>query len=102
MICTHSTQGPTTLVSVVMYSDPDVTLVMPTTGTVHTCSGSYVCVCWGRGVHTCSGSYVCVCWGRGYTHAVVVLCVCVGGGEYTHAVVVLCVCVGGGGTHMQW
>ena len=39
-----STQGPPTLVSLAMYSDPDVTLVMPTTGTVHTCSGSVVCV----------------------------------------------------------
>ena len=114
-----STQGPPTLVSLVMYSDPDVTLAMPTSGTVHTCSSSGVCVCWGRGythavvvlcvcvggggVHTCSGSAVCVCWGRGYTHAVVVLCVCVCWGRgYTHAVVVLSVCVGGGGTHMQW
>ena len=89
MICTHSTQGPTTLVSLATYSDPDVTLVMPTTGTVHTCSGSAVCVCvLGEGA---------------YTHAVVVLSVCVGGGGYTHAVVVLSVCVlGEGGTHMQW
>ena len=47
------------------YSDPDVMLVLPTTGTV------------------CSGSAVCVCWGREYTHAVVVLSVCVGGGS-TH------------------
>ena len=61
------TQGPPTLVSLVMYSDPDVTLVMPTTDTVHTCSGSAVCVC------VCV--WVCVGVGVG-----VGVCVCVGGG----------------------
>ena len=109
-----STQGPPTLVSLAVYSDPDVTLVMPTTGTV-THAVVVMCVCGRGGEYTHAVVVLCVCAGGGeYTHAVVVLCVCAGGGEYTHAVVVMCVCGRGytravvvlcvweGSTHMQW